>query len=91
MATLVEPGNANIFGSPTPPGSESRCDAIISKTKALAFPMGPVLSLENFETHGGGVMNSIAEMQNLSGKDLQESYRIGLPESAMYHEKVNDR
>lgn len=91
MATLVEPGNSNVFGSPSVPGTPSRAEEIINKTKAMAFPSGPVISLENFETHGGGVMNSIAEMENLSGKQLQESYRIGLSESAAMHEKVSDR
>lgn len=90
MAT-VEPGNVNVFGSPTPASSQSREDMIVEKTKSTMFPSGPVISLENFETKGGGVRNSIAEMQSLTGKDLQESYRIGLPESANYHDKVSDR
>jgi hypothetical protein len=92
MAQLVEPGNVNVFGSTSPQASESRCDAIISKTKTLAFPSGPVISLENFETYGGGQgINTIDKMVGLTGKELQETYRIGLSESAQYHEKVNDR
>jgi hypothetical protein len=92
MAQLVEPGNVNIFGSQPPQASTSREDAIIEKTKTLAFPMGPVISLENFETYGGGAgMNTINAMVDLTGKELQESYRIGFPESAMYTEKVADR
>ena len=89
-----EPGNKNIFGSVPPIASTSRCDMIIDKTKTLAFPSGPVLSLENFESYGGGgagFMNSIGDMQDLNGKTLQESYRIGLSESAQYHDKVTDR
>jgi hypothetical protein len=89
--STVEPGNKNMFGNPSPVSSESREDAIISKTKTLAFPSGPVISLENFDSHGGGGMNSVAAMQNLSGKELQESYREGFAESQQYTERVADR
>lgn len=90
----VESEEKNIFGSTTPIASQSRLDMIISKTKTLAFPSGPVLSLENFESYGGGgqgYMNSIEAMRTETGKSLQESYRIGLSESAQYHDKVADR
>jgi hypothetical protein len=89
-----EPGNKNIFGQVPPIASGSRCDAIIDKTKTLAFPSGAVLSLENFEHYGdrpAGWMNSIGDMQELNGKALQESYRSGLSESAQYTDKVTDR
>jgi len=89
-----EPGNKNIFGSPSPIASTSRIDSIVDKTKTLAFPSGPVISLENFEHYGdrpAGSMNSIADMQDLNGKTLQESYRSGLSESAAFTDKVTDR
>jgi len=94
MAQLVEPGNVNIFGSQPPQASNSRVDTVIDKTKTLAFPSGPVISLENFEHYGdrpAGSINTINDMVGLTGKELQESYRSGLSESAMYTEKVADR
>jgi len=90
----VESEEKNIFGSTTPIASTSRNDAIIAKTKALAFPDGPIISLENFESYGGGgagYMNSIEAMRTETGKALQESYRIGLSQSAAYTDKVADR
>jgi hypothetical protein len=92
--STVEPGNKSVFGSPSPNSSTSREDAIIDKTKTLAFPSGGVLPLENFEHKGdrpAGHQNSIADMSMLSGKDLQESYRAGFPESAAATDKVADR
>ena len=95
MATTVEPGNKEVLGTnPSPNSSSSREDMIVDKTKALAFPGGAVLPLENFEHKGdksAGWQNSIADMSGLSGKDLQESYRAGFSESAAYTDKVADR
>jgi hypothetical protein len=86
----IQPGNARPLGSSvTPNSSKSREDEIISKTKALSFPDGPILSLENFgET---GTRNSVAAMENECGKSLQESYRAQFSESAKYTDKVSDR
>lgn len=64
-------------------------DEIVSKTKNLAFQ--PASISHPFETHGGGGENSIGAMTNLTGKELQESYRSGFGESAMYNEKVTGR
>lgn len=94
MSKNVLPNGPNVFGKPTPNSSASRVDMVIDKTKKLAFPDAPVLVLENFEHKGDkpeGFQNSVADMQALSGKDLQESYRAGLPQSAEYYEKVSDR
>jgi hypothetical protein len=94
MATLVESGNKKVFKAPTPNSSTSRENTIIEKTKALAFDVGPVISHENFEHKGdrpAGSQNSIADMENLSGKELQESYRAGFPMSAAHMDKVSDR
>jgi hypothetical protein len=95
MATLVEPGNKKpLGGSPSPNSSNSREDEIIEKTKSLAFDKGPVISHENFEHKGdrsAGFQNSVADMENLSGKELQASYRSGFPESARMTDKVTDR
>jgi len=91
---LVEPGNKKVFGTPSPNSSKSREDTIIEKTKSLAFDVGPVISLENFEHKGdrpAGSQNSVADMQELSGKELQESYRAGFSKSAEYTDKVKDR
>lgn len=94
MATR-EPGNKEVFGSPSPNSSPSREDSIISRTQSQAFPSEESqVSLENFEHKGdkpAGTQNSVAAMQNLTGKDLQESYRAGLPKSAQYTDKVADR
>lgn len=91
----VEGGNEMPAGTNTSGNSSGgREDGIISRTKTLAFPMGGVLPLENFEHKGdkpSGWQNSLAEMANLSGKALQESYRSGLSMSAEYHDKVADR
>jgi hypothetical protein len=95
MAKLIEPGNAMPLGkSPSPNSSISREDMIIEKTKSLSFPSGAILSHENFEHKGdrpAGFQNSVADMENLCGKELQESYRAGFPESAKYFDKVSDR
>lgn len=94
MATLVEPGNKKVLGNPTPNSSASREDMIIDKTRKLAFPSGGVLSMENFEHKGdrpAGSQNSVADMENLSGKELQESYRAGFSDSAEFTDKVKDR
>jgi hypothetical protein len=94
MAETVEAGNRNIFGSTSPQASGSRVDMVVDKTRALAFPSGPIISLENFEHKGdkpAGWMNTVNEMVGLTGKDLQESYRAGLSESAQYTERVADR
>lgn len=95
MAQDVQPGNKMPLGrSPSPNSSNSREDTIIDKTRSLAFPSGGVLNLENFEHKGdrpAGFQNSVADMEMLSGKELQESYRAGFPKSAEYTDKVNDR
>ena len=94
MATTVEPGNKKVFGTPTPNSSKSREDMIIDKTRTLSFPDAPILNLENFEHKGdrsAGFQNSVADMENLCGKELQESYRAGFPQSANYTDKVKDR
>lgn len=94
MAETVAPGNKKVFGSPSANSSRSRENMIIDKTKALAFDVGPVISMENFEHKGdrpAGTQNSVADMQELSGKVLQESYRAGFPMSAANHDKVSDR
>lgn len=64
-------------------------DEIVSKTKTLAFD--PANISHPFETHGGGGMNTVAGMTNLTGKELQESYRSGFGQSATYVEKVTGR
>jgi len=95
MAKLVEPGNNMPLGkSPSPNSSMSREDTIIGKTKELSFPSGEILPMENFEHKGdrpAGFQNSVADMEMLCGKELQESYRAGFPESAKYTDKVSDR
>lgn len=95
MAKSVQPGNAEPLGkSPSPNSSSSREDAIISKTQKLAFPSGAQISHENFEHKGdkpAGWQNDVADMSSLSGKELQESYRVGFSESAEFTDKVNDR
>jgi hypothetical protein len=94
MATR-EPGNKEVFGTPSPQSSPSREDSIIARTKAQAFPAeDSQISLENFEHKGdkpAGTQNSVADMQNLTGKDLNESYRAGLSKSATNTDRVSDR
>jgi hypothetical protein len=90
----IEPGNKKVFGSPSPNSTPSREDEIISKTKSLAFPGEAIISHENFEHKGdrpAGSQNTVADMENLSGKMLQESYRAGFPMSGANHDKVSDR
>ena len=95
MATPYQPGNKVPLGnSPTPNSSPSREDSIISRTQTQAFPSGAQISLENFEHYGdrsAGFENSLADMSTLTGKELNESYRAGLPMSAQYTDKVSDR
>jgi hypothetical protein len=95
MATPVEPGNKTPLGSGggenTP---KAKVDAMVEKTKALAFGDEPVLELENFDHLGdrpAGTIQAFSDMQDLSGKELQESYRAGLSKSAEYTSKVSDR
>jgi hypothetical protein len=67
---------------------------IIDKTKDLAFPTGPILSLECFEHYGdmpAGTQQAFGSMDTLCGKTLQESYRVGHPMSQKYSDKVSDR
>lgn len=66
-------------------------EEIISKTKEQAFPTGPVISLENFDSHGGGGENSVAAMSTLTGKELQDSYSADWPEAAKLRQKVSGR
>lgn len=91
----VQPGNKMPLGkNPSPNSSRSREDSIIDKTKTLAFPGDAVISNENFEHKGdrpAGWQNSVKDMEMLSGKELQESYRAGFPMSADYTDKVTDR
>lgn len=95
MATLVEPGNAMpLGGNGAANSSKSLEDSIIDKTKEMAFPSGEVISLENFEHYGdrpAGTMQSFGDMNELSGKALQESYRVGHPMSEKMTQKVSDR
>jgi hypothetical protein len=93
----VEGGNKNVFGNTGAVSSRSREDTIIDKTKTLAFPDGAVLMLENFE-HGGdmpaGSEQQINDMVSLTGKELQESYRVGTHNQrgmSSYNDKVMDR
>jgi hypothetical protein len=91
---LVEPGNKKILGTPTPNSNKGREEMIIDKTKELAFPSGEILDHENFEHKGdkpAGWQNSVADMEDLCGKVLQESYRAGFPMSAKFNDKVADR
>jgi hypothetical protein len=93
----VEGGNKNIFGDTGSVSSRSREDTIIDKTKALAFPSDGILSLENFEHCGdkaAGSEQSVNDMVNLTGKVLQESYRVGAINQrgmSSYTDKVTDR
>lgn len=90
----VEGGNKNIFGDTGEVSSRSREATIVNKSKTIAYPTDAVLVLENFEHYGdrpAGSENSVNDMVNLSGKELQESYRAGLSMSAKYHDKVTDR
>ncbi len=95
MATTIEPGNAMPLGSGGAGNSSSaREDAIVNKTKELAFPSEAVISLENFDHFGDRPANtqqSLADFNTLDGKILQESYRAGHPKSAEMHDKVSDR
>jgi len=96
MATPYQSGNKMpLGGSPTPNSSGSREDSIISRTQRQAFPSeDSQISLENFEHKGdrpAGFENSLADMATLTGKELQESYRAGLPSSAQFTDKVTDR
>jgi hypothetical protein len=95
MAQVIEPGNKMPLGkSPSPNSTTAREDMIIDKTRTLAFPSDAILNLENFEHKGdrpAGFQNSVADMEMLCGKDLQESYRAGFPMSAANTDKVNDR
>lgn len=95
MATLYQPGNKDdILGSSNTPNSGGIQDEVISKTRDMAFPSGPVISLENFEHYGdkaAGTEQSLQDMVTLTGKELQASYRAGLPMSQKMAQKVNDR
>jgi hypothetical protein len=95
MAELVTPGNATPLGKPSAANSSTgREDMIVNKTKEQTFPTGPVISLESFEHFGdkpAGWQQSFGDMSDLSGKQLQESYRVGHPKSADMTDKVSDR
>lgn len=95
MATLYEPGNAMPLG-PGGAGNSTNAleDEIINKTKEMAFPTESVISLENFEHFGtmpAGTQQTMKDMDTLTGKLLQESYRAGHPMSEKMTQKVSDR
>jgi hypothetical protein len=93
----VEGGNKNVFGDTGAVSSRSREDSIIDRTRTLAFPDGAVLSLENFEHCGdrpAGSEQQVNDMVGLTGKVLQESYRVGAVNQrgmSGYTDKVTDR
>jgi len=93
--SLVEPGNKTVFGTGRVENTpKSKQEEIINKTKELAFQDGPVISLENFDHLGdkpAGTQQAFADMNDLTGKELSESYRVGLSDSAKYTSKVADR
>jgi hypothetical protein len=94
MAQLFNPGNKMPLGQTNAPAGGGVQDEIISKTKDMAFPSGPVISLENFDHYGpaaAGTEQSFADMNMLTGKELQESYRVGLSDSQRMVQKVTDR
>jgi hypothetical protein len=90
---LYHPGNKTPLGDGgSSPAGGGVQDEIIGKTKDMAFPSGPVISLENFDSHGGGPKEqSLNDMAMLSGKELQESYREGFGDSQRMTQKVSDR
>lgn len=67
----------------------SMADEIVSKTKELAFSPAPISN--PFETHGGGMQQTIENISTLTGKELQESYRSGFGASASATQKVTGR
>ena len=92
-AMLYHEGNKdNLFGPGGGPAGGGVQEEVIGKTKDMAFPSGPVISLENFDSHGGGPKEqSLTDMVRLTGKELQESYRDGFAESQKMTQKVSDR
>lgn len=85
----IAPGNKKVFPSPPANSSESREDAIVSRTQSQMFGGQ---GIDNpARTYGGGVRNSMAEMEDYDGKRLSESYRSGLSRSAEGHDGVADR
>ena len=69
-------------------------NSIVSNTKGQAFPDGPQLPLENFESYGGGGMQTTDMAGSPSPdaqKQLQESYRSGLSKSKAATEGVVGR
>ena len=86
-----------MFGDTGDVSSRSREQAIIDKTKALAFPSDGVLNLENFDHAGdkpAGTEQQVNDMVGLAGKEPQESYRVGVHNQrgmSSYTDKVTDR
>jgi hypothetical protein len=72
-------------------------DSMVANTKSQAFPDGPQLPLENFESYGGGSHdpNPLGDKYCSSSPDAQksnqESYRSGLSKSAAATEGVMGR
>lgn len=72
-------------------------ESIVSNTKSQAFPEGAQLTLENFETYGGGDKSDMPFSDKFCSsspdaqKSLQESYRSGLPKSKAAVEGVLGR
>lgn len=85
----IAPGNKKVFPSPAPNSSEARVNDIISRTQSQMFGGSAIDNPAT--THGGGEWNSIAAMETIDGKELQESYRSGFSRSAEGHDKVTDR
>ena len=72
-------------------------ESIVSNTKSQAFPDGPQLPLENFESYGGGdkstepFSDKFCSSSPDAQKSLQRSYRSGLSKSASAVEDVQGR
>jgi hypothetical protein len=95
-AVLYHDGNKMPLGGSSAPagGGPSVENEIIEKTKSVAFPTEAQISLENFDHCGdmpAGTQQSLNDMAQLAGKTLQESYRVGHPESQRMTQKVSDR
>jgi hypothetical protein len=87
----IAPGNKfHVFPEVPPNSTEGRENAIVANTERQMFHQSPAID-NPARTMGGGVRNSIAEMQDYDGKRLSESYRIGLSRSAEAHDGVADR
>ncbi|MBO0912683.1 MAG: hypothetical protein J2P13_12900 [Acidobacteria bacterium] len=91
MSTIAPGNKTHIFPEAPPTSTEARENSIVSRTREQMFEESPAIN-NPAATHGGGIRNTFQAMAvSLSGKLIQETYRVGFSRSQAGHDRVSDR